>query len=138
MSPTERAGRDGALRRPRLWWGVGCAGLALLVVLEIMPSPPSLDVGPGGWTDHALAYATLMAWFARLDGAASYRRRVAFALVALGVALECAQGLTTWRTFDVADMLANAAGVTIGWLASPPRLRNGLVELDRALFARRG
>lgn len=130
------AAGGGEFRHPTIWWAIGFGGVVLLVVLELMPSPPSLDVGPNGWADHALAYATLMAWFARLDPTRLFRARIAFALVAIGVVLECVQGLTTWRTFDVTDMMANAIGVAIGWLASPPRLPNGLPAFDRVLFDR--
>ena len=42
--------------------------------------------------------------------------------VAMGIGLEFLQGLTDYRTFEVADMMADAAGVSLGWLAAPPRL----------------
>ncbi len=139
MNATRSAPATGAhavLKHPRLWWAIGFAGIALLVVLELMPSPPSLDLGPSGWSDHGLAYAVLMAWFSRLDRDRGVRARIAFALVALGVVLECAQGFTTWRTFDPADMIANAAGVAVGWFASPPRLPNGLPAAERLVLGR--
>ncbi len=48
-------------------------------------------------------------------------------MVALGIAMEYAQRATGYRTFEVADMIADAFGVAIGWLAAPPRLPNFLV-----------
>jgi VanZ family protein len=45
-------------------------------------------------------------------------------MVALGIALEYAQRTTGYRSFDIADMVADAAGVAIGWLLAPPRLPN--------------
>ncbi|MFZ0788942.1 MAG: hypothetical protein WAM94_04890 [Chromatiaceae bacterium] len=45
-------------------------------------------------------------------------------LVAMGSALEFAQGLTGYRFLSFADMAANTVGVVLGWLAAPPRLRN--------------
>jgi glycopeptide antibiotics resistance protein len=33
----------------------------------------------------------------------------------MGVALEFAQGATGYRSFEVLDMAANAAGVALGW-----------------------
>ena len=74
------------------------------------PSPPGSDkVG------HLAAYGALMFWFAQL-----YARRVPWAagFVVLGVALEFAQGWTGYRSFDVNDMLANTAGVGLGWGAA--------------------
>ena len=43
------------------------------------------------------------------------------AFVAMGIGLEFLQGLTDYRTFEIADMLADAFGVSIGWLGAPPR-----------------
>ena len=59
--------------------------------------------------------------FAQLD--ARHRNRLAYAagFVALGVGLEFVQGLTDYRTFEVADMVANAIGVLLSWISAPPR-----------------
>jgi glycopeptide antibiotics resistance protein len=42
-----------------------------------------------------------------------WRTRLAYAagFVAMGIAIEFLQGMTSYRTFDVLDMAANAAGV---------------------------
>jgi glycopeptide antibiotics resistance protein len=54
----------------------------------------------------------LMYWFAQL-----YAKRLFYALgfIAMGVALEFIQGMTPYRTFEYFDMVANAAGVLLGW-----------------------
>ena len=38
-----------------------------------------------------------------------------------GIGLEFEQGLTDYRTFEVQDMVADAMGVLVGWIAAPPR-----------------
>ncbi len=54
-------------------------------------------------------------------------------MVALGIALEYAQRATGYRSFEVADMVADALGVAIGWLAAPPRLPNVLSWAEKRL-----
>ncbi len=131
--------RGPGLRHADLWRGVGFFGVAAVIWLSLTPEPPELRLDPSNWSGHGLAYAVLMGWFARIQYDEGTRRYVALALCLLGVTIECAQGLTPWRTFDVLDMVANAIGVAFGWLASPPRMPNGLPTIERLLArGRRG
>jgi VanZ family protein len=43
-----------------------------------------------------------------------------------GIVLEFLQRLTGYRTFEIADMIADVCGVCLGWLAAPPRLPHAL------------
>jgi glycopeptide antibiotics resistance protein len=84
---------------------------------------------------HASAYASLaIAW--RL--ALTVRTRWVFVGVFLiGALIECLQGLTPWRQFEWADMLANGSGVATGlfvWWA----LKRVAGKLSRARQARGG
>jgi len=54
-------------------------------------------------------------------------------LVLLGVALEFLQQ-RTGRQFDIADMLANALGVTLGGVTALTPMRDRLLWLERKLF----
>jgi VanZ family protein len=102
----------------RLWRGVGWFGLVLLLYLSLTPRPPDIPMEQGDKFGHALAYALLMFWWAQLFIATRARLRLAAGLLALGIALEYAQGWTGWRTFDYFDMLADAIGIMLGWLAA--------------------
>jgi len=51
----------------------------------------------------------------------------------MGVALEFAQSFTGYRFLAADDMLANATGVLLGWLLSPPRLPDLPARLARVL-----
>jgi VanZ family protein len=78
--------------------------------------PLSGPVMPGGdKIQHLLGYAGL-AFLA----AQAFRPRPAVWLFAssIGILLEFAQALTPWRSFEVADMLANALGALLGLLAA--------------------
>lgn len=74
---------------------------------------------------HLLAYGTLMLWFAQVRTGRAERWVTALLLLALGIGLELAQGLTDDRSLSILDMAANTAGIALGWLAAPPRLPNG-------------
>jgi VanZ family protein len=124
-----------ALRRA--WIAVGAAGVALLVFLSLTPDPVVLvDAANFDKAQHAAAYAVLTLWFAQLDDASAPPRRIAWALVSLGVVLEIAQLGIDAREFSIADMLANAAGVAVGCALAPPRLPSVLARLGRAAGAR--
>ena len=99
----------------RLYLAAGWAWAAAVVWLSLTPSPPAIDVSQGDKAGHLFAYAVLMFCFAQ---ACARRLYLALALIALGVALEFAQGATGYRTFDVLDMTANALGVLAGWAAA--------------------
>src|SRR6266550_4701679 len=99
----------------RVWRTVGFGLIALVIWLSLTPQPIEIPVKNGDKLGHVAAYATLMFWFAQLD--TRHRMRLAYAIgfVMLGVALEFAQRLTDYRTFEVADMGADAVGVPV-WL----------------------
>jgi len=86
---------------------------AAIVWLSLTPSPPQVDVQFGDKIGHFAAYGVLMLGFALLYPAR--RLPLAIGCIALGVALELAQGATGYRTLDALDMLANGIGVLAGW-----------------------
>jgi hypothetical protein len=105
-----------------VYLAAGWAWAAAIVWLSLTPSQPTIDISHGDKAGHFFAYAVLMFWFAQL-----YPRRVVFAagFIAMGVALEFAQGASGYRSFDLVDMAANALGVLAGWAAARilPRLK---------------
>jgi VanZ family protein len=105
-----------------LWLGAGWLGVVLVVHFSLVPDPPQIDMEEGDKVQHLAAYASLMLWFAQVVAGKTQRVILALLLVALGIALEFAQGLTGYRWMSLADMAANTTGVTLGWLAAPPRL----------------
>ena len=86
--------------------------VAAIVWLSLTPSPVRVDVESGDKLGHLAGYGVLMFWFAQL-----YARRMpwAAAFVVMGVVLEFVQGWLGYRSFEILDMLANSAGVLLGW-----------------------
>jgi VanZ family protein len=122
-----------ALRYLRLWRALG--GLLVLAViwLSLTPAPPMPEVAGGDKIGHVAAYAALMLWFSQLHPGFRVRLGWAVGFVALGIALEFAQLATRYRSFEIADMAADAIGVCLGWAAAPPRLPNFLGWIEGRL-----
>jgi len=108
--------------------------VAAVVVLSLIP----LDVDFVENEDklaHFVAYGSLAFWFGMLIEGRSRQLWVALGFAAMGVVLEFLQGLTDYRTFEVADMIANAIGATTGWGLAQTPLRNVLEWVERLIAA---
>ncbi|TMH62130.1 MAG: VanZ family protein [Betaproteobacteria bacterium] len=123
--------RPTALRR--VWCAIGIGLVMLVIWLSLTRQPIEIPVEHGDKLGHFVAYGTLMFWFAQLDARHRIRLYYAIGFCALGVALEFAQRLTGYRSFEVADMGANAVGVLLGWISAPPRGPDVLGFVERAL-----
>ena len=119
-----------------LWLAIGYALVFTVVYLSVTSNPPQLETGfpMQDKLFHALAYFTLMAWFAQIYHDRFQRNIIAFIFVFMGVALEFVQALEPARMFELADMLANGFGVVLGALLSLTRGRHVLVWLEARIF----
>lgn len=113
------------LRHARRWLALWWAAVGIVIVVELLPALllPQLPAG-GDKFEHLFGYGLLA--FAAVQ---LFERRVLWrvgvGLAVLGMALEIAQGtLTTTRSFDLADELANTIGVLLGLLGAFTPLRD--------------
>jgi VanZ family protein len=92
---------------------LGWAWVVAIIYLSVTPSPPQIPVESGDKVGHFLAYGVAAFWFSLF-----YKRKGAFlhglGLIALGIALEFVQRRLGYRSFEVADMAADAIGVAAG------------------------
>lgn len=121
------------LRYPWLWLFIGWFGIALVIFLSLTSLSFHTGIDYGDKLGHLLAYTLLMGWFVQL-----YRRWPmillhALLLILLGITLEFLQQ-RTGRTFEVADMLANALGVILGILSTFTPLRKNLQWFEQKVF----
>ena len=91
---------------------------AALVWLSLSPSTPDPGLEYGDKLGHFFAYGVLMFWFCFLYRSRNTRLAYGAGWIFLGVAIEFAQGATGYRSFELADMAANALGVVAGALAA--------------------
>jgi VanZ family protein len=105
------------LRYAKVWAAIGWLLTAGIVIGSLMPGDAVPSVGVSDKIQHAVAYFTLMVWFAGF-----YRRGlyplIAGVLMALGIGLDLLQRLTETRSFDWYDVAMNCAGVAVGLVLS--------------------
>jgi VanZ family protein len=114
-----------------VWTGIGCALIAAIVYVSLMPNPPQLP-GNGDKYGHIAGYEVLMFWFMQAYRGRRSRLLIGAALAILGIGLEFLQGYTGYRNFERADMLADGVGIALGWLVGPPRTLNLLTRIEKS------
>lgn len=120
-------------RRPWLWAGLWCVGVAATVVVSLMPVPDLGRLPSGGdKLEHFVTYAVLAAGAVQLYPRWRSLLSVGIGLVIMGIGLEYAQGaLTTYRMMDRADAFANTLGVIAGLGLQLTPWRDLLLRFDR-------
>jgi len=123
----------GPLRRRALWVALGWAIVGAILWLSLERSPPDLGFPQSDKVGDVVAYGVLMFWFCELYASPRARLGYAIGFVVLGIAIEFVQRATGYRNFELLDMVADAGGVALGWLAG--RLVRGrlVAVIDRAL-----
>lgn len=101
------------LRWRGVWRTRGWLMAAGVVWLALMPDPPRpLGFAHADKLEHGAAFAWLALWFLQLAPAGPWR--VVAALSGLGLGIELAQSLTASRSFELADLAADGAGILAG------------------------
>ena len=117
-----------------LWNTVGWLLVVLIVYLSLTPNPPNIVTFPHvDKVEHLLAYGVLMAWFSQLTISVEKQIRLMIGLCALGVLIEILQGWSGYRDFEYGDMVADAAGVLLGWSVSRFLCKGWLLRVDQYL-----
>jgi len=120
------------------WLGAGFGFIALVIYLSL--NTDHIDAGrvEDVKVGHFIAYGWLMLWFAQLFPAQRQRLVIALGFVALGIALEYAQGMTGYRSFAYSDMRDNGIGVLAGWVIALTPLGRAMPALEAHYGRRRG
>ena len=97
----------------RLWLAGTLLIAGGIVIGSLLPGPVVAAVGGYDKLEHAGSYFALTLWLAGLVVRRNYAW-AALAALALGVAMEAAQGLlTATRQADALDLVANGAGIAL-------------------------
>lgn len=118
--------------RRRIWLLLGWGMVFSVFVLSLIPLNVDLEEGRDK-VAHFIAYGSMAFWFAMLFEGRARQVAIAVAFAAMGVGIEFLQGLTDYRSFDVADMIANGIGAALGWGLAQTPLRNALAWAERLL-----
>jgi VanZ family protein len=121
----------------RLWWALGWIWVALVWYLSLASTPPvELSFNYGDKVGHLLAYGWLMGWFGNIYQQTRARLSHGVLFILMGVAIEFIQGMGATRHFEIADMIADAAGVLLGYVLTLTPLRLILQWLEAHLHAK--
>ncbi|MAF82847.1 MAG: hypothetical protein CL797_01935 [Chromatiales bacterium] len=96
--------------------------IGLVLYMTLMPDVP----GPTLLNDklaHGIAFMALMVWFSGIIEM-RFAPLVAVALLCLGVLIELAQQQLSYRSAELADGLADMAGIVAGWSLAVIRLQH--------------
>jgi VanZ family protein len=105
--------------------------IAGVVVLSLIPV--EVDLKDSDKLAHFLAYGSLTLWFGMIFPSGIAQLGIALAFCAMGVGVEFLQGLTGYRTMEVADMIANAMGAALGWGLAQTPLKHALAWIERRI-----
>ena len=91
--------------------------LALVIILSLIPIPIDSDNNYSNLQldkmTHLFSYSLLLVLFSRIYISRFYIKISVF-LFLLGFLLEIIQSYTSYRTFDINDLLANTFGIMLG------------------------
>lgn len=100
-----------------------------VVYASLTPAPFDSGIEQGDKLQHFLGYFVVMTWFGQLYHVTW--RGLPWLFVAVGIVMEILQGMTGYRSADMADALANAAGVFAAAWLTQGRRGEWLVWLER-------
>lgn len=116
-----------------LWLALGYGLVLMVVYLSLTDNP--VDMGMSfPYEDkvyHALAYFTLMAWFAQIYHDKFQRNMIALVFVVTGFSLEYFQSFNPNRVAEAGDLLANVCGVFLGFLLALTRAKNMFMRIEK-------
>lgn len=125
--------------RPWLWVGLWVAAIFVVIAVCLGP-PPEFPELPSNSdkAEHFLTFALLCWGAVQLFATRRALLYAAFGLVLLGIGIEIAQGaLTTNRSADPYDALADTLGILAGLCLAWTRLRLVMLRVDQRVFGSR-
>ena len=123
-----------ALAAYRIWALLGYLMLLTVIVLSLVRIEQPLDIAHADKYQHLLAYGSLMYWWGMVQP--SRRLFWMIALPLMGLSLEWAQTLLSYRAMEWNDALANTLGVALALVLLATPARKLLALIDRNLADR--
>ena len=117
------------------WLSWGYVWVTVVILISLIP-PPDLSISEFASIDkvlHCLVYAFLMLWFTQVYVRGAFWV-LALYFIGLGICLELLQSLTNYRSMEIADTIANTAGVALGWVLALMGLSNVLQSWTNSRF----
>ena len=118
-----------------MWLGLWVLALVAVCVVCLVPLdglPPLPDNSDK--VEHLMTYFMLAAGAVQLFGGSRVLFVSALGLMALGIGIEFAQGMTAYRSADPWDALANSIGVLLGMATRLTPWRDLLLRIEGRLL----
>lgn len=116
-----------------LWLAMGYGLVLLVIYLSLTSNPLEMSVGLP-YEDklyHALAYFSLMLWFAQIYHDTFQRNMIALFFIIMGFSIEYFQSFNPERVSEAGDLLANVMGVALGFLLALTPAKNVFVKVEK-------
>jgi VanZ family protein len=125
------------LRYRKPWLAIGWGMVVTVVYFCLIPHPPQLvSFAYGDKFEHVIAYTGLSLWFFQIGREPGAWLRTGLWLFGLGVGIEIAQAFTVYRSFEFADMAADAVGILLGAALARTPLGSVLRAVEDLLVAK--
>ena len=85
-------------------------------ILSLLPAPAMPNIQGNDKLHHALAYFACMFFWGQLFREPLQRIKLAISFGAMGALIECIQYFMPTRSFELLDIVADVAGVSVAWL----------------------
>ena len=109
------------LRYRKLWLGLGLVIQLFILILSLWTFPVQLDAPENiDKLIHGVAFAFLMVWFtgASVTSGKSRYGKIFLLLLAYGALMEILQSFAPSRFMSLGDLVADVAGLSLGWLVA--------------------
>jgi len=119
----------------KLWLSFGILYIGFILAASLL-KVPDINIMQFELRDkaiHFLMYFILVGWFAQLYKKISTRITILLGAILLGMLIEYLQGMTSYRSFDYLDGLANSTGAVFAFLLARPPLDSILKKIDSHL-----
>ena len=118
-----------SLRYRYFWFFGGLCLVGVVLYTTLMPASTLPVLLVNDKTAHGIAFVALMTWFCGVFEM-RFSPLVAIALVCLGVLIELLQQQLSYRSAELADSLADFAGIGVGWALAAAGLQHWAAVLE--------
>jgi len=121
-----------SLRYRYLWLFGGLCLVGVVLYTTLMPASKLPVLLVNDKAAHGIAFMAMMIWFCGVFKM-RFSPLLAIALVCLGILIELVQQQLTYRSAELADSLADFAGIGLGWALAAAGLQHWAAVLESLL-----
>ena len=118
-----------------LWLILGFFYIGLILAGSLLRVPDiDISISHTDKVVHFLMYFILVGWFVQLYPKPDKRIQILIGAILLGMLIEYLQGMTSYRSFDIIDEIANSIGALSAFLLARTTFASLLATFDSWLY----